>query len=149
MAYQRGNAQPAWEIGLQGSRAEVSAAALAEGKLYVVTKDGFLFVVGEGEAGTESQAQEAATSVPTEDSGGRAGGVDETPSAAAEILWSYQFPEPISGRLAEQEDGSLIALTLNDLLIHLDAQGQVITQLEVRPIPITIRRDVISSIQSA
>jgi ABC-type dipeptide/oligopeptide/nickel transport system permease subunit len=134
-AYQRGNTQPAWEIELVGSRAEVSAAALAMGKLYIVTEDGFLFVVGEGESTGGSQSQAFPTSEPTEESRGLPSRAEETPTASAELVWSYQFPEPVGGGLSEQEDGSLIAMTVNDVLIHLDAEGQLVTQIEVRPVP--------------
>ncbi|OGO40987.1 MAG: hypothetical protein A2W36_03240 [Chloroflexi bacterium RBG_16_58_14] len=135
MAYRRGSAQPEWEIALEGSMTEVSAAALAAGRLYVVTKDGFLFVIGQGGQVAEMGMGTAEAGQPTDEATEQTAGVGETPAAAGELLWTYQFPGVVGGGLSEQEDGSLMAITIDNELIKIDAQGKVVSQIMVEPGP--------------
>jgi hypothetical protein len=110
LAYRSGSAEPEWEIELPGSMAEVGAVALAEGRLYVVTKDGHFYAIGEAsdapevsvQAGGTSQAVSGETQVES---------ATEQPPAAAGLVWSTPLPGVIGGSLSEQEDGSFLALT--------------------------------------
>jgi ABC-type dipeptide/oligopeptide/nickel transport system permease subunit len=134
MAYRLGSAQAEWEIGLEGSLGEVLAAALAGGKLYVVTQDGFLFVVGDTGQALEQITPTPEVSAPTTAGNQPAAGTEEASAAVGELLWTYQYPAGISG-YEELQDGTLVALTDENELIKLNAQGQVVSQFVVEPGP--------------
>jgi peptide/nickel transport system permease protein len=135
MAYRLGSAQPEWELGLEGSLDEVQAAALASGKLYVVTKDGFLFVVGDGAQAGEESTPGTQASAPTTESTAQASSSEGEPGAVGELLWTYQITTDLVGGFEPLEDGSLLALNVENELIKLDAQGQVVSQFTIEPGP--------------
>jgi outer membrane protein assembly factor BamB len=129
LAYRRGSAEPEWEIGLPGSTAEVGGVALANGRLYAVTKDGYFYAIGEASGAQASATSQESSTEPQVESGS-----EQTPASAGPA-WSTQLPGAIGGMLSQQADGSLLGLTSENLLVQLDEKGQIMSQVMLEPGP--------------
>ncbi len=161
LAYAEGREEPEWELVLgEEVRGYVIGTAFVLGRIYVVTEDGFFFVIGEsstpgemageGEIPSEEVTHEQSTPVaeaqPTLTETDEATSEVEMPTGEgtplpSQIAWSFQVPEPILHYqtywydVGAGLDGSVSILAESNTFYYLSPQGELRSRVSLDPAP--------------
>ncbi len=116
-AFRPGSEEPVWQVELEKSR-EVTGGALAPGRLYVVTQEGRLYAIGQGQP-RRIASQGSAPSGPANVTG------EVVAPPAPQIAWAFQDATGFSGGPAVAADGTVYIASRGGTLYALDRTGKV------------------------
>jgi outer membrane protein assembly factor BamB len=124
--------EPSWKLALEQG-AEVSGGALVPGRLYVATREGFLYAIGKGERMSPPQAAGPAEPPPSTEAAGALLDLAQEPIGPADPVSRLFFEDGsgFSGALAVSLDGILYLASAEGTLYSLAPSGDIRWQAEL------------------